>query len=183
MATTSGGGKVLVDPMFNQRYRFTREGDVVHTEIWVEPGGGVNLDHVHPHQEERLTEVVEGELVYRIAGEERTMRPGDSATVPAGTPHAFRNDGREVAYVKFESEPPMELEESVEVGIAMAEAESFSGSGMPKTPGAMLAAAEFSERYKETTQLNAPVPPVVQRFVNPPLAWLSRRRGVSWRRG
>lgn len=173
MAT--GEAEVLEDALFNQRYSFRREGDVLHTEIWVNPGGGVDIDHVHPHQEERLTEVVEGELVYRIDGDERTMRPGDTATVPRGVPHAFRNDGPTAAYVRFESEPPMELEESVKAGIAMGESESFTGGGIPKTPGAMMAAAEFAERYKETTRLMAPIPWFVQQVVNPPLAFLGRR--------
>ena len=166
--------------MFHQRYRFSTKGDVLITEIWVQPGGGVDVDHVHPHQEERV-EVVEGEaFVYRIDGKERRMGPGDTAVVPAGVKHAFRNDGQGVAYLRFESEPPMELQESVEVAVAMTQAESFTASGMPKDPSAMLAAAEFAERYKETTRLLS-IPWPVQQVMNPGLAWLSRRRNAAWR--
>jgi mannose-6-phosphate isomerase-like protein (cupin superfamily) len=172
--------EVLEDALFNQRYQFSTEGAVLHTEIWVNPGGGVDIDHVHPHQEERLTEVVSGAIVYRVDGDERRMGPGDTAVVPAGVPHAFRNDGQEVAHLRFESEPPMELEESVRVGIRMAQAESFTAKGLPKGLGATLAAAEFAERYKETTQLRT-MPPIVSRIVFPPLAWLGRRRDVTWR--
>jgi len=178
MATS--GTEVLEDALFNQRYQFSTEGNVLHTEIWVNPGGGVDIDHVHPHQEERLTEVVSGEIVYRVDGDERRMAPGDTAVVPAGVQHAFRNDGQEVAHLRFESEPPMELEESVRVGIKMAEAESFSAKGLPKGLGSTLAAAEFAERYKETTQLRT-MPPIVARIMFPPLAWLGRRRNVTWR--
>jgi mannose-6-phosphate isomerase-like protein (cupin superfamily) len=177
MATTS---EILEDPLFHQRYLFSTEGNFLHTEIWVDPGGGVNIDHVHPHQEERL-EVLSGEAIYRVDGSERRIGVGDGAVVvPPGVPHAFRNSGHEVAHLRFESVPPMELEESVRVGVAMAEAESFTPSGRPKGLGALLAAAEFAERYKETTQLRA-VPAVVTRVVFPPLAWLGRRRSVSWR--
>jgi mannose-6-phosphate isomerase-like protein (cupin superfamily) len=191
MATRQGGTRAsaktrpaeaefLEDPMFHQRYRFSTKGDVLITEIWVQPGGGVDVDHVHPHQEERV-EVVEGEaFVYRIDGKERRMGPGDKAVVPAGVKHAFRNDGQDVAYLRFESEPPMDLQESVEVAVAMTQAESFTASGMPKDPSAMLAAAEFAERYKETTRLLT-IPWAVQQVMNPGLAWLSRRRGVGWR--
>ena len=191
MATRQGGTRAsaktrpaeaefLEDPMFHQRYRFSTKGDVLITEIWVQPGGGVDVDHVHPHQEERL-EVMEGEtFVYRIDGKERRMGPGDKAVVPPGVKHAFRNDAQTVAYLRFESEPPMEIQESVEVAVAMTHAESFTASGMPKDPSAMLAAAEYAERYKDTVQLLS-IPKIVQQFVNPPLAWLSRRRGVSWR--
>lgn len=190
MATRQGGtqasaktrpaeAEFLEDPMFHQRYRFTTKGDVLTTELWLQPGGGVDVDHVHPHQEERL-EVMEGEAIYRIDGEERRMGPGDKAVVPKGVKHAFRNAGQGVAYLRFESEPPMELQESVEVAVAMTHAESFSSSGMPKDPSAFLSAAEYAERYKDTIVLLS-IPKVVQQVLNPPLAWLSRRRGVSWR--
>src|SRR2546423_450321 len=115
MATT-GGAEILEDPPVKQRYPFSTDGNVLHTRIWVDPGGGVDIDHVHPHQEERL-EVVAGQAVYRVDGDERRMGPGDTAVVPPGVRHAFRNEGDEVAHLRFESEPPMEVEESVRVGI------------------------------------------------------------------
>jgi 2-alkyl-3-oxoalkanoate reductase len=48
------------DPVFGMRFRFAREGDILRTEISVDPDGGPLL-HVHPIAEERW-EVVEGDV-------------------------------------------------------------------------------------------------------------------------
>src|SRR2546421_544491 len=62
----------------------------------------------------------------------------------------------------------------------MPPAESCGANGPRRGGGARRGAAEFAERYKETTPLLA-TPGLVQRLLTPPLAWLSRRRDVSWR--
>src|SRR5437763_1256145 len=88
---------------------------------------------------------MEGEAIYRIDGEERRMGPGDKAVVPKGVKHAFRNAGQGVAYLRFESEPPMELQDSVEVAVAMTHAERLSARGMPRDPRALVSAAGYAE--------------------------------------
>jgi quercetin dioxygenase-like cupin family protein len=42
----------------------------------------------HVHEEEQLVIVLEGELVFDLDGDVRTMRPGEVAVVPAWVPHA-----------------------------------------------------------------------------------------------
>jgi quercetin dioxygenase-like cupin family protein len=44
----------------------------------------------HAHAEEQIVIVLEGEFEFEIAGEVRTMRPGDVAVVPAWVPHGAR---------------------------------------------------------------------------------------------
>ena len=46
--------------------------------------------HIHPTQSETY-EVLEGELEVMIDGDWQTLREGDSATVPPGVNHTFRN--------------------------------------------------------------------------------------------
>jgi quercetin dioxygenase-like cupin family protein len=42
----------------------------------------------HVHEEEQIVIVVEGELVFDLDGDVRTMRRGDVAVVPSWVPHA-----------------------------------------------------------------------------------------------
>jgi mannose-6-phosphate isomerase-like protein (cupin superfamily) len=46
--------------------------------------------HVHPHADESFT-VLDGALEVRVGRRRTTLGPGESATAPAGSPHAFRN--------------------------------------------------------------------------------------------
>ena len=41
----------------------------------------------HVHEEEQIVIVLEGELIFDLDGDVRTMRPGDVAVVPAWVPH------------------------------------------------------------------------------------------------
>ena len=73
--------------------------DVTRFDVLLEPGGsggGNALRHVHPQAEERFT-VRAGCLVVVIAGEEHRLAAGQSAVVPRGAPHFFRNGGGDVA--------------------------------------------------------------------------------------
>lgn len=66
------------------------------------PGAAVIGEHVHPHIEERFT-VVRGRLTACIAGETRTLGPGETVTVPAGVAHDWWNaSDTEEAHVVIE---------------------------------------------------------------------------------
>jgi quercetin dioxygenase-like cupin family protein len=52
------------------------------------PPGAEVAEHEHPH--EQLGMVVEGSITMRIAGEERTLGPGDVYRVAPGLPHGGR---------------------------------------------------------------------------------------------
>jgi quercetin dioxygenase-like cupin family protein len=52
--------------------------------IDIEPGG---VAEEHHHENEQLGLVVSGELTLRIAGEERTLEPGDVYQIPSHVPH------------------------------------------------------------------------------------------------
>lgn len=62
------------------------EDDPLVMEDEVPAGGSRGPEHLHPSQEESF-EVVSGEYELVIDGEARLLRAGDSAVVPAGTPH------------------------------------------------------------------------------------------------
>ena len=165
--------ELVEDPLFHQRYRMSRNGDALRIEIWTDPGGGVTVEHLHPHSEERF-EVYEGEVTFKVEGQERKLGPGETIAALPGVRHAYQNTGDGQAHLAAEAEPALDLQQSIEEAAAMAREGKFTPSGRPK-PGAVLEAAEFAHRYRETTVLLSP-PPFVQRVLFPPLAWLHRRR-------
>ncbi|WP_165246622.1 cupin domain-containing protein [Paludisphaera soli] len=73
------------------------------------PGFGGPPLHVHPEAEESY-EVLSGTLDVRVGREWRRLGPGESVTVPAGTPHTLRNtSGAEVRLRNVHS-PAMDFE-------------------------------------------------------------------------
>ncbi len=56
------------------------------------PPGGMSPRHFHPNCEEIL-HVLRGEIVHTMGGEEATMGPGDTITIPANLVHNARNTG------------------------------------------------------------------------------------------
>jgi mannose-6-phosphate isomerase-like protein (cupin superfamily) len=165
---------LVEDPLFDQRYRFSRKGDVLRVEIWADPGGGVTVEHLHPRFEERF-EVYEGEITFRVDGAELKVGPGGRLAAAPGVRHCYQNTGGGQAHLAAEAEPALDLRESIEEAAAMARAGKFTRSGRPKGVGALLEAAEFAQRYRETTVVTFP-PLAVQKVLMPPLAWLQRRR-------
>ena len=69
------------------------ESDPLVLEDVVPAGEGRSQEHLHPSQTE-VFEVLEGSYTLVIGGEERTLRCGESAEVPAGAPHrGWTQDG------------------------------------------------------------------------------------------
>ena len=161
------------DPLFRQRYRFSRHGEVLRVEIWTKPGGGVLAEHVHPQLEERY-ELVEGEVTFKVDGERQQAGPGERLVVAPGVRHSFENTGTETAHLVVEADPALQLRESIEEGAALARAESFTESGKPRSVRALVEGAALARRYRETVVLSSP-PPAVQRLLFPLLARFASR--------
>jgi quercetin dioxygenase-like cupin family protein len=167
------GADLVEDPVLRQRYRLSREGDILRNELWADPGAAVP-EHFHPRLEERF-EVLDGEFEFQVGKERRRAGPGDRLVVPAGAHHSFENAGSGVAHFVAEIEPALDMEDFFEESAALARAGKYTQRGLPKGLGALLEVVEFAERYRETTVLAFP-PPAVQRILFPPLARLARRR-------
>ena len=63
-------------------------GELLQTVKWVDAGTGGPPVHVHPSAEESY-EVLEGRLDVFIDGRWQTLRAGEKAFVPPGTPHTL----------------------------------------------------------------------------------------------
>jgi quercetin dioxygenase-like cupin family protein len=164
----------IEDPVLRQRYRFSREGDVLRVDIWAEPGAGVPT-HFHPSLTERW-QVVEGEFLFRVGRKKQRPKPGaEPVVVEPGVRHSFKNEGSSVGHVRAEVDPAMEMEQVLTDAAALAKADRFTPRGIPKGIRGMLEVADFAMRYRDSNMLAFP-PPWLQRALFAPLARLERRR-------
>jgi mannose-6-phosphate isomerase-like protein (cupin superfamily) len=172
-------GLILDNPISGERFIFTDTagetgGELLAFELEVPAGGRVPGAHVHPSQEERF-EVVSGTMRFRRGLRSVTAEAGDSLVVPPGTSHRFANAGDELARIRVEVRPALEMERLFETVAGLArDGRTFAG-GMPKP----LELALFMRRFEE--EVEAPVAPKLVRVVMKPLAWMGRRRGLDAR--
>jgi quercetin dioxygenase-like cupin family protein len=88
-------------------------------EAIVSPGGGPPL-HVHSREEEGFY-VLEGEITFRVNGQQVVAAAGTFANMPVGTAHSFKNESSQPARMLI-SVAPAGLEQMFfEVGVALAE--------------------------------------------------------------
>jgi mannose-6-phosphate isomerase-like protein (cupin superfamily) len=88
-------------------------GEYVEMEFVLPTGCVPPPPHVHPHQVEGY-EVVEGHFEVVIDGRWRTLGPGESASVPQGALHTFRNRSGAAVRVRNWHRPAMRFEEFIE---------------------------------------------------------------------
>lgn len=162
---------VVHDPVRRQRLRFSQEDDVLHAEVWADPGGDVPA-HYHPSQEERW-EVVAGNVRFLLDSERIEAGPGTTVVAPAGVKHAFLNIGPSEAHLRVRVEPALRLQGFLEEAAALARAGAYTRRGIPRRPGAVAQLADLMSRYADVTVMAFP-PRLVQRLLLEPLARLKR---------
>lgn len=175
--------QIVEDPVLKHRLRFTRvtadDGtEAVDIEMWVDPGGGVPA-HVHPAMEERFT-VLDGRAEFLSGRRWIGAGAGETVVVPAGTRHAYRNRGSEVAHVRCVASPADPgLEGFLTDAAAIARAGGLTKHGIPKSPRAALQAAVMVDAYGDMVEMGfPPMPPApIARLLIGPLARLGARRG------
>jgi mannose-6-phosphate isomerase-like protein (cupin superfamily) len=89
------------------------DGESVEMEFLLPSGCVPPPPHIHPHQMEEY-EVLEGRFDVVIDGEWRTLARGESATVPKGALHTFRNHSGGVVRVRNWHRPAMRFEDFIE---------------------------------------------------------------------
>jgi len=161
------------DPVLRQRYSFSQDGDVLTVDAWVQPGGGVT-PHVHPAMEERFR-VLEGRARFLSGRTWTEAGPGGVAVVPAGTRHAYRNDGDVPAHIVCDARPASTLQAFLEDVAGLSRSGAISPIGLPRTPKGLLQGAVLAHHYRDMAVLGFPLPPPA---VLAPLAALGRRMGM-----
>src|SRR4051812_29803859 len=147
-----------IDPVFRMRHRFRVDGDVMHIETVVDPGGGAGA-HVHPSMEERFV-VREGRCQFLSGRKWSEYGPEDGdVVVPAGTRHGFRNKGDVKTRIECRVSPPSpELQGFLEDAAGLSRAGKLMRIGLPK-PNGLLEAAVLVEGYSDMAILGFPAPP------------------------
>jgi quercetin dioxygenase-like cupin family protein len=114
-------------------------GEYVEMELTLPPGAFAPPAHVHPTQSEDY-EVLEGSLDVSIDGEWRTLRQGDSASVPPGTDHTFRVSGDRPVRVRNFHRPGGHFDDFIEQQYRFVTSDRFKGMKHPSTALAMATA-------------------------------------------
>jgi hypothetical protein len=169
--------ELVEDPVLGMRYAMSWKGDVLVHDCWVDPGA-FTPEHIHPTIEERF-EVIEGDFLFRVEGEELRAGAGDKPVVRPGQRHGFENVGETEGHLRTEIDPGLTMQGFFEESAALARAGKYTLIGrraVPKGVSGALAMSEFSDRYSDVTMLTSP-PRILQRTLMGPLARLQRRRG------
>jgi mannose-6-phosphate isomerase-like protein (cupin superfamily) len=144
------------------------------SDFGVESGGFVpGGEHVHDHCAEHF-EVRQGQITFVVDGEERTLGPGDEATVQPGSWHRWWNAGEDEVLIRTRVEPALQLGEAILVIWGLCADGHTNSEGRPSP----LLGALLLTRYRREIRYRQP-PDIAQRVLFPPLAALARRRGLE----
>jgi quercetin dioxygenase-like cupin family protein len=139
--------------------------------LFVTPGGRVAAPHLHPTVEERFL-VMKGQVGFLVGEWEKTLSPGEHATVPPGTVHDWWQVGEETAEVIVEVVPGVRFSEMVASMFGLARDGKVSPEGMPDPLQLAVMGAEYGDVIRFMTP-----PRIVQRLTIPPLAVIGRLAG------
>jgi quercetin dioxygenase-like cupin family protein len=163
------------NPRTGQRMRFldTQEapGKLLRIETVNPPTAVAEPEHVHPRQESSAR-VISGTLRFTVDGVERRLGPGESITIPAGTPHCFLNDGTEDAVAIQEFRPALRTGELFTTLFGLAERGKIDARGMPS----LLSLAALGPVFADEIRATSPPWPV-QRVAFFLLGPIARLRG------
>jgi quercetin dioxygenase-like cupin family protein len=170
-------GQEIENPRTGQRMTFLvtaaeSGGELLRLESFNPPTGIDEPTHVHPHQES-FTQVLTGTLRFRVAGVVHELGPGDTLTIPAGTPHGFGNHGAETAHWVQEFRPALRIAEFFEWLFELGARGDLDEHGMPGLLQLAVGVPAFGDEIRAT---RPPWP--VQRALCAVLGPVARRRGL-----
>lgn len=102
-------------------------GDFVGMDFILPPGSVAPPPHVHPTPEESF-EIAEGRLDLMVDGDWTTLSAGESAAVPPGTLHTFKNRSGKVVRVHNVHRPAARFEDYIEQICQLTAARKIKGA-------------------------------------------------------
>jgi quercetin dioxygenase-like cupin family protein len=146
-------------PGMEMRWEITRTtadtaGELFEATNWIGPEMPGPPLHVHPAAEESY-QVIEGSLDICVDGEWRTLRAGESASVPAGVPHTLRNATAEPVRIVNVHRPALQFESFFR------EMQALIGHGKikrlpPKEPRSAIYVAMLFSKYPNEIRVAKP---------------------------
>jgi quercetin dioxygenase-like cupin family protein len=147
--------EALQDPVHGVSYTFTRDGENLVVDTWLEPGGGLPT-HYHPIQEEHWS-VVEGEVEVTLDGKKTVMRPADGAAiVKPNMRHALANKSGATVHARCHVYPALSLEEFLTDSSRAAQEGLIMKGGIPKGLKGARWGATFLKRHRAETVMTFP---------------------------
>jgi quercetin dioxygenase-like cupin family protein len=159
-------GDEILNPKMKGRLVFVEtardtNGELLEFEFFLQPGGVIAEEHLHPKQEERM-EVIAGKMRGRLDGTERTAEAGEVVVVPPGTPHAWWNDGEGEAHLRVQFRPALNTEQQMETFFGLARDGKTNDRGVPNL---LRIAVLLNEHKDEVYPAKLPIPVLKGLFV------------------
>ena len=169
-------GQTVVNPVTGERLLFEltsneTDGELTRFQATIDPGGFVASAHLHPRQTERF-EVLEGSLMLVRGPERLELHEGDTALIPAKTPHRFWNASDAPVRFRCDVRPSLQIESLIETMYGLAAAGKTNGKGMPNP----LRLAVVARHHFDTVRLPL-VPQLLQRAALVPGSWFGHVLG------
>src|SRR5919197_1962970 len=169
------------DPIHRATYAFSREGDTLRVETWLDDGGHLP-EHFHPTLDETW-QVLEGQVRLKLDGVWCDIVPPHGAQpVPRNTRHELKNVSGRRAHLVATATPPGRLEEFLTESARAAQEGLYNARNLPTSWRGAIWVAKFAERHRDETVMCSP-PPALQRLVLPLVARLTgrsaRRRSLA----
>ncbi|HTA04853.1 MAG TPA: cupin domain-containing protein [Solirubrobacteraceae bacterium] len=102
-------------------------GEFVGMEFTLPPGSVAPPPHVHPSPVEEY-EVIEGAFDVMVDGRWRTLTVGESASIPTGALHTFKNRSGETVRVRNVHRPAARFEDYIEHICKLTRARGITGA-------------------------------------------------------
>jgi mannose-6-phosphate isomerase-like protein (cupin superfamily) len=147
----ASAGDEIVNSRTGQRMIFqTVIPELLEIESWNPPHVPAELEHTHPSQESG-GRVLSGTVRFSVRGKHRDVGPGESITIPAGTPHHFWIPGDEEAHWIGTFRPALNTTAFFETYFALANDDKLDEKGMPSLLQLAVMVPAFGAEIRPTS--------------------------------
>jgi mannose-6-phosphate isomerase-like protein (cupin superfamily) len=135
------------------------------------PGADGPPEHFHPSAEESF-EIVSGEFVFVIDGDQQRVGPGDELTIEPGVSHTFRSVSEETGAVIGTVRPPGQADAVIKTLYGRAHEGHLAADGSPTFVQGLVMTAALSDDIVFTSP-----PPLIMNALSKIIAPIARRLG------
>jgi quercetin dioxygenase-like cupin family protein len=142
--------RVIENPVIKDRITVLKShddtnGEYLLAQLEVAPGGGNEL-HYHTSFTEEFR-VIDGQLNVSLNGEEKILKPGESAFVPKLAHHRFYNTSDKYVTAIVELRPARNFEKAIRIGYGLARDGKVTRKAIPKSIWHLALLFQLGESY------------------------------------